>query len=624
MEFMSPLQSRLLQMFKGFVRGRTDFSPVPFYPQKTDVFSARAPQLFFKRTTPETVGLDSAEIGELLSAIEGERAANVHNLLILRGNKVVCEASAPGYSVTTWCQTYSMAKSLTAIAIGMLVDDGRLSLSDRLCDLLFDEILRLGGGTPLPVRPEMKAVTIRDLLAMSVGVNTISETTAAVCDDWTRTFLTSKPEFTPGSAFRYNSLNTSMLSVVVRRVAGMPLGDFLTERLMRPLGIRNFLCEKGPEGIEKGGWGMYISPEDMARVGRLFLQKGRWEGKRILSDNWINLMTRRTFATGENYGDYDYGLHAWVSRDQKTFLFSGMLGQNMWLCPDNDIVVVLTAGNDDVFERSAVLRLVERTLGPARRFPAGPLPPQREAWNALCHTEQHFCEAYRFATPLHTPGAVKTFFLHLFRKNPTPLPAACGGYVGSYTVAAPTSAGLLPMFVRFMQNNHTEGVRRVSFTVEERRFIAHVEEGSASHTFEIGFYGPARGELNFRGEHYVVQTFGQFSVGEAGEAQLRVEMIFPEIPHARRICFVREQGGLRVSMTETPGRKMLDAMIATFIPDVFRAGGIVGMIRTRLFDGVDPLKAIGPMTEPVFFAARDGALVASAPSPKAGRHRRQK
>ena len=121
------------------------------------------------------------------------------------------------------------------------------------------------------------------------------------------------------------------------------------------MGIRSYLWEKGPEGCEKGGWGLYMSPESWARVGIMMMQGGVFMGRRILPEEWVRESTAEKAIVPEINGNFNYGYHLWVSRNGSEILFNGMLGQNVWLCPGNNIMVVMTGGNNEIFQQSSAL-----------------------------------------------------------------------------------------------------------------------------------------------------------------------------------------------------------------------------------------------------------------------------
>ena len=106
-------------------------------------------------------------------------------------------------------------------------------------------------------------------------------------------------------------MNTYILSAIVRAAAKMSLSDFLRQRLFLPLGIHDWFWEKSPDGIEKGGWGLYIRPEDMGKIGTMLLDGGLYNGKRILSSRYINAALLPKMTAPTSYGDFNYGYQIW-------------------------------------------------------------------------------------------------------------------------------------------------------------------------------------------------------------------------------------------------------------------------------------------------------------------------
>ncbi len=124
-------------------------------------------------------------------------------------------------------------------------------------------------------------------------------------------------------------MNSYMLSVIVRDVSGQSLMEYLKPRLFRPLQIQRVDWEVCPKGIEKGGWGMYMTPEDMAKIGLLYLQNGIWQGERLISEALIREATKMQMAAPQSTGAYHYGYHVWVGKQGKSFLLNGCLVR-MW------------------------------------------------------------------------------------------------------------------------------------------------------------------------------------------------------------------------------------------------------------------------------------------------------
>ena len=588
---------KLMDMLLAYgVRGETDIAQIPFYPQKTECFFSRTAENGVKWSTPEGEGISSLDIQRMLLQLEQHKNANLHTVSVYRHGKLISEATAPGYSTAIWRVTHSMAKTITALAIGQLIDEGKLSLSTKLVDVL-------GDFCPVRMHKYMREVTVLHLLSMSSGVVGISETTAVVEDRWTSAFLSATPIAPPGTVFKYNSMNTYMLSVILTKITGKTLTEFLAERLFQPMDIRNFLCEKSPEGIEKAGWGMYLSPRDMAKIGQLILQNGKWQGKPLVSEKWMRMMTRKSFQVADSQSAFDYALHIWVAPDHSSYLISGMLGQCVWICPAPDVVAVLTAGNQNIFEKAETLRILADTLGDSKKISKTPLKKSKKDYLALRRTESAFWKCHAFATPLLPQSRIKQLFLRLIGQTPAPLPSALSAFVGNFQVKK-NNAGLLPLFCRFMQNNHTQGISSLRLFFKNNRFYVSFMEGVVCHTVEVGFYQRALGELNFGGEPYVVSCLGECAKSEDGIPVLKLDLVFPEHTSCRRVKLFLDGNVLRIELSETPGREMVDDLIAQFVPDTLRGGGIMAFIRAKMF-GVDPFTCITPMVEPTLYADKE-------------------
>ena len=296
MDLKNNLNAAILA-YEGLIQGKTDFAKIPFYPQKTELAEKDTDKKPV-RVAPERTGISSRRLLSLVEKLSASHDAAVHSVYMLSSGKCVLAFSAPGYDVYTPHTTFSMCKTVTGLAVGMLIDDGLLSLSDRVYTFFPEE-------KPLLLSARTRALTVEHLITMRSGVS-FSEAGAVVETEWIKSFLSSAVRFTPGKKFAYNSMNSYMLAAIVTRVTGRSLTDFLNERLFLPLGIQNVFWEKSPEGIEKGGWGLYLSACSMAKLGQLFLDGGVYGGKRIISEKWIREATKRRVSVPDEVGKYDY------------------------------------------------------------------------------------------------------------------------------------------------------------------------------------------------------------------------------------------------------------------------------------------------------------------------------
>jgi hypothetical protein len=238
------------------------------------------------------------------------------------------------------------------MAIGMLVDEGKLSLDDNVIKIL-DKKVSLFSSLGY------RNLTLRHLLTMTSGA-TFAEVGTVVEKNWLKAYFESGVSFQHGKRFNYNSLNSYVLSCIVKEVSGEGLCDYLKPRLFDPLGIKSYYWEKSPEGIENGGWGLYLKREDVAKLAQLYLDDGVWQGKRILSKKWIRESTSPSVNTPEEFGSFDYGYHIWCNKSKNSFLFNGMFCQDALVLRDQRIIIITNGGIEQLFQQSEYYGIIER------------------------------------------------------------------------------------------------------------------------------------------------------------------------------------------------------------------------------------------------------------------------
>lgn len=579
-------------LYDLFIRGKSDVLRIPYTPSKTEMPEPASD--YFPRATPESCGVESDRLRRLLVALESDRRVNMHAITVLCDGAVICEASAPGYDRSLPHVSYSMCKSVVGLAIGFLYDEGRIDL-DKPAYRYFPQadLPRLSG--------KMKSVTVRHLLTMSSGAS-FAETGLATDTDWVRAFFSSDLRFEPGSDFSYNSMNTYILSALVRAITGEGLVDFLRPRLFAPLHIRHVFWEKCPRGIEKGGWGLYIAQEDVAKIAWMCLSGGMFEGQRILSEEWIREATEAKRTVPNEAGNYNYAYQIWRSRDERTYLFNGMLGQNTWVYPDKRLIVVMNAGNVEFFQQSRMLALIEEYLGQEEARSAVPLKPNNKALRALRMAEERFYATRVWARPLPQPGFFTRLLRRLRGELPLPLPAECDGLAGKRYTFSQNNSGILPLLIRLQQNNHTKGLRALTLERQGERFFVVFDEGEgAVYRLEFGFYDYARACLSIGGETYRVASAARFAVDEEGRRLLMLHIIFPEMAHDRRIKLYYEEGQVCLRLRENPGKDTLGSLLSGLSVSTPRSRGLLGLISSRLNFDYLFIKAYDKF-EPLLFA----------------------
>ncbi len=517
-----------------------DASVVPYYPQKTDISSYEFK--YFHRATPERHGVSSKRLYNMLCELESEKRANIHSIMVVRNNEVILECSRDGYDVNVAHLSHSMTKSVTGLAVGMLCDEGKLSVKDKLIDI-FPE---------LSYRDKRFAfITVRHLLAMTTGI-AFSEAGSVTDHDWLETFFLSSMKFAPGAKFSYNSMNSYVLGRIVSKISGEGLSEFLDKRLFSPLGITNYFWEKGPEGIEKGGWGLYLSPESWAKIGTMVLSDGVFNGTRIVSSEWIRQTASTQARTPELLGDFNYGYQTWVGRNTDEILFNGMLGQNVWISPKNNIVTVIMSGNNEMFQESPALEIVRKYLGTdiADTLDNGD-------YKVLLEKERRFFDSRRWVRPLSKKRGIPYW---LGMRSRTEFDKRWNGILGSYDFPK-NSVGLLPLIVRGMQNNMASKIESISFERHgERLFMTVIESGALYH-IEIGLYEYKETVLDFRGEKYIVKAMGESLADAEGDGEFRIELLFPELPNTRMIILeCQDVDTITVKFTEVPNNRIIETL----------------------------------------------------------------
>ena len=303
--------------------------------------------------TKATTELDKA-FGEYLAAVEAA-GQDLHSIMIVKDGKVVKEHWMSEGAPDKLHILNSVSKTFTSTAVGLAIAEGRLSLSDKVVDLFPDKL-------PADVSDNLKKVEVRHLLTMSGGHDTEpSRRTMPEGADWVEAFLAHPFEHEPGTYFWYNSMGTYMLSAIVQKVTGEKVIDYLTPRLFEPLAIEGATWQESPQGINAGGWGLYLKTEDLAKMGQLILRRGEWNGKQIVPAEWIDEMTTAhidsrpagmrpeqiTFKAEDSDWLQGYGYQMWRCR-HGAVRADGANGQYIIVMPEQNVVIAMTANIGDM------------------------------------------------------------------------------------------------------------------------------------------------------------------------------------------------------------------------------------------------------------------------------------
>ncbi|QGQ99425.1 class C beta-lactamase-related serine hydrolase [Paenibacillus psychroresistens] len=296
------------------------------------------------RSQPEAQGISSYAITEFINSIEAHNL-ELHSFMLLRHGHVLAEGWWNPYEANLPHMLFSLSKSFTSTAIGLAVDEGILSLDDQVISFFPDDL-------PVEVSANLAAMQIRHLLMMGTGngEDTMGALVQQAEGNWVKGFLSVPVGYTPGTHFLYNTGATYMLSAILQKVSNQTLLEYLEPRLLEPLNIRNATWAVCPRGINTGGFGMNITTEAIANFGQLYLQKGIWNGKRLLSEAWVEEATSKHISNGDsdaNDWTQGYGYQFWRSR-HNAYRGDGAFGQYCVVLPEQDVVIAITAGLGDM------------------------------------------------------------------------------------------------------------------------------------------------------------------------------------------------------------------------------------------------------------------------------------
>ena len=569
---MAKEQIAVAELVLNMILGKTSGTRVDYFPQKPDFPFDAVYEQAFVRATPESQGISSNLFAALLRELDASKDTEMHHFMALRHGKVICECNFAPYPKGMWHITHSMCKSITGMAIGMLIEEEKLKLDENIYDIFPDHI----NAFSKIFRP---VITVENLLTMTSGI-TFNESGIVSGNDWLGSFLNASVNGKPGTEFQYNSLNTYVLSAIVTKRTGETLTEYLTPRLFGPLGITKYYWETCPKGITKGGWGLFLCAEDMAKLGQLYLQRGKWNGQQLVSEYWIEISTARHLKTQN--GTYGYGYQLWMEQRPGSFEYNGMLGQNVIIYPDMDMVLVTNAGNKEMFQDCIMLNIIRKYF-PVNYHPADVLPENPLSYSLLkrlCgelengennnrstslrgrwkrnvvsrrkHSDKKY--SYRISAAVDRPSDHHSFMRAVS---------------GRTYVMEQQNIGIAPLFVQVFHNNMTDGISEISFTYDAGNFCVSFTEGEVIHKLPVGFGKAADGCVDLHGEHYLVATLGEFARDENDIPVLKLEVTFIEECVKRRAhIFFHEDNGIEIRWNETPGKKMILAGLSSITEEL--------------------------------------------------------
>ena len=290
-------------------------------------------------STPEAQGMQSQMLADMLDVIE-KNSYNVDSVLIIRNGYLVLDAYFYPFSKGLKHPIHSCTKSIMSALVGIAIEKGSIKSVDQPVKDFFPD------KTIANMDDDKKSMTLEHLLMMASGLDCkdsylydwsgLMEMKAS--GDWAQYVLDLPMAGPPGTSFEYCNGVTYLLSAIIHHTTGMKTLGFARKNLFNPLGISEIVWEQSPQGIDVGYGGMWLKPHDMAKIGWLYLNKGRWGQKQIVPAAWVEASTRGHIAA--NPGDR-YGYHWWVKNDGN-YAAVGYRGQFIFVEREKNMVVVFT------------------------------------------------------------------------------------------------------------------------------------------------------------------------------------------------------------------------------------------------------------------------------------------
>lgn len=332
-------------------------------------------KLFTAASSPESLGIPSSAVFNFLERIDRHQTC-MHGFLLLRKGQIAAEGYWAPFSEDSMHRMYSVSKSFVSLAIGLVIDEGKLKLDDRVVRYFKDKV-------PQDIHPYLAQATVRDFLMMATpySVNYYARCDADKDSDWVSLFFNREPSHLPGTIFSYGSGVTVILNTIVERISGVSFLEYLRDKLLDPIGFsRDAWCIKTPDGVSWGGSGVVCRLKDMARIAYVCLNKGRWGDRQLVSEKYISEATSKQIDNSL-MGEDGYGYQIWME-GEKGFSFYGMGAQYALCYPEKDFIFACIGDTQgrDLAGKEIIDAFYEEIYD---KISDSPLPEDDKAYNKL-------------------------------------------------------------------------------------------------------------------------------------------------------------------------------------------------------------------------------------------------
>ena len=324
------------------------------------------PTAGWQEAAPEAEGVSASALTAL---VEYGAVNTMDSILVTRHGKVVLDAHYAPFRPGMKHAVNSVTKGIVGTLAGIAFHEGKLGRLDAPVLDFFPERVVAN------LDANKKAMTLQNLLDMTSGLSWREPLTAEPPEsmwqmertrDWTGFVLDRPMAQAPGVSFNYDSGTWQLMSAIMADLAGVDTFVYARQALLTPLGITDVMWRRDPQGLPIGGYGLFMHPRDMAKIGYLYLRHGEWEGRQLLAPQWVERVFRP--PVDMRFGEFRYANGWWTLPDRHAHLAVGFLRQLIIVLPDVDVVAVVTGRGNYPF-----VQLIDRIVAAAKS--PTPLPP---------------------------------------------------------------------------------------------------------------------------------------------------------------------------------------------------------------------------------------------------------
>lgn len=544
------LKNKLMHsVYERLINKKTDI-PIVSRIGVTDYLPADTEHVILKSSSLRS-HLNMPEVNRFIHQLANDAQIKLAGIAIMKDDKLIAEEYVTPYNNRFRHASFSLCKSIVSMAVGIAIQEGLFSVTDRICDY-FPEY------TGLFTKRWMKQITVEHLLTMTAGVK-FDELSSYLSNDWCKDFIGSELGFEPGTKFAYNSLNSYMLAALITKLSGCSLMDYLKSRLFAPLGITDVTWDTCPNGIEQGGWGMKLSLQDMIKLGKLYLDNGvavvDGRNKQLIPKAWIEVSVKPHVRFCNKKITEGYGYHIWCLKDG-AYLFNGVFGQNVYINRKKNLVIACIAGGYELFPEGRLVSKICKFVADDTCFQYHMLDNVMEACINKCKRNVHHFldkkEDKKYSHPLL--NALQQYSDKMY-------------YIEDY------ASSVFPLANQLLYSTYMPGIEKMSMHVNDEKLIVRFYEKNTTFSFHVGYLksNPYIYQmLEIGGRRIPVAVGSEIIVGNR-ECEIVLEICYLEEIANKRIKIVFRDNSIYMQAVDSPN-------MARFLNKLF---GEAMMQRTR-------------------------------------------